>query len=182
MNRVDIRVGATAIGHAKTWAYPDGRPTEHYRIPTYKVSVSARSSTRKLLKKDFEAFRFGVQKDGRIGPRVVGLANQQSHIIKAWLPNYSVHSARSTERGAWKVYGNFLVHDGPDQPLSQVYASIGCVEICNGPKGFNIFNDYIISLANPRATTRDKQLLEIGKSGKLVITYDPAKRPPLKRW
>jgi hypothetical protein len=182
MNRVDIKVGAVAIGHARTWAYPDGKPTDHYKIATYKVTVSTKSATGKVTSRDFEALRFGIQKDGAIGPRVVGLANQQTHVIKAWLPKYSVHSANSPERGAWKVYGNFLIHDGPDDPHNQVYASIGCVEVCNGPAGFNQFNDYIISLANPTSTTRDQQLLEIGRSRKLVITYAKAKRPPLVSW
>jgi len=111
-----------------------------------------------------------VQQEDSIGPRVVRLADQQTHLIKSWLPTYDAHSARSTERGTWQVYGNFLVHDGPDKPLDQTYASIGCVEICNGPKGFDLFNDTIILLANPSATRRDSQLLEIGRSGKLVIT------------
>ncbi len=97
-NRVDISVGAVAIGHARTWGYPDGSPTDHYRIPTYQVKVSAKISG-KLISKDFEAIRFGVQQKGSIGPRVVGLADQQTHIIKSWIPTYSVHSARSTERG-----------------------------------------------------------------------------------
>jgi hypothetical protein len=182
VNRVDIKVGATPIGYARTWAYPDGDPAEHYKIPTYKVTVSARSTGDKVESQDFEALRFGIQKDGAIGPRVVGLANQQTHIIKSWIPTYSVHSARSPERGAWQVYGNFLIHDGPDDTRNEVYASIGCVEICNGPAGFNIFNDYIISLAKPTAASRDRQLLEIGRGGRLVITYLKAKRPALARW
>jgi len=181
MNRVDIRVGAIAVGYAKTWAYPDGSPTDYYRIPTYGVKVSARLSG-KLVSRDFEAFRFGVQRKGTIGPRVVGLADRQTHIIKTWIPTYSVHSARSTEQGAWQVYDNFLIHDGPDNPHVQAYASIGCVEICNGPRGFDEFNDYIIALAEPSATGRDNQLAEIGRSGKLLVIYDAAKRPPLVRW
>ena len=181
MNRVDITVGSIPIGYARTWAYPDGDPRQHYRIPTYKVTVSVKTHTGGQSK-DFEAFRFGVQKKGSIGPRVVGLANQQTHSIKSWISTYSVHSARSQERGAWKVYDNFLIHDGPDNPHSQVYASIGCVEICNGPKGFNSFNDYIISVAATRSTTRDQQLLEIGRSGQLFITYNASKRPPLVKW
>jgi len=73
VNRVDIKVGAAPIGHARTWAaYPDGDPREHYKIPTYKVTVSARSTGGRVVSRDFEALRFGIQKDGAIGPRVVG--------------------------------------------------------------------------------------------------------------
>jgi len=181
MNRVDITVGSTPIGHARTWAYPDGDPGKHYRIPTYKVTVSVNTRGGRQSR-DFEAIRFGVQKKGSIGPRVVGLANRQIHRIKSWISTYNVHSARSQELGAWKVYDKFLIDDGPDNPHSQVYASIGCVEICNGPKGFDFFNDYIISMAATRSTTRDQQLLEIGSSGRMFITYNSAKRPPLVKW
>jgi len=74
MNRADIRVGAVAIGRAKTWAYPHGSPIDYYRIPTYRVKVSAKIFG-KPVSRDFEAFRFGVRQKGSIGPRVVGLAD-----------------------------------------------------------------------------------------------------------
>lgn len=90
-----------------------------------------------------------------------------------------MHSAPSVEKGAWQVYGNFLIHDGPDDPASQVYASIGCVEICGGPNGFVKFNDYIISLSGTKAKTRAKKLAEIGRSKIMKITYLAASRPPL---
>lgn len=182
VRRVDIRVGAHAIGHARTWAYPDGDPAEHFRIPTYKVTVSGTLAKGTRDSRNFEALRFGVQKKGAGGPQVVGLADQQRHVIKAWLPHYRVHSARSTEQGAWQVYGNFLIHDGPDSPLTQVYASIGCIEICNGPRGFDKFNDTILQFADPPGSTRDQKLAALGRSGRLVISYDPAIRPPLKKW
>jgi len=181
MNNVNILVGSAPMGKAKTWAYPDGNPSDVYRIPTYKVTVSSGSGTGSKTR-DFEAIRFGIQKKGAAKARVVGLADSQTHTIKLWLPDYTVHSAPSNEDGAWQVYDNFLVHDGPDKPFSQIYASIGCVEICNGPEGFVEFNDYIISLAEPSARTRDLQLLEIGNSGQLSITYERATRPPLVRW
>gem|GEM_PF-4073045 len=31
---------------------------------------------------------------------------------------------------------NFLIYDGPDHSLTQVYALIGCAGICNGSRGF----------------------------------------------
>ncbi len=106
------------------------------------------------------------------------MAGQQTHIIKAWLPHYSVHSARSREKGAWQVYDNFLIHDGPDDPKKEVYASVGCIEICNGPQGFDRFNDFIISLSGSNQPSRASQLAEIGRSKKMVITYQKAVRPP----
>jgi hypothetical protein len=51
------------------------------------------------------------------------LADYQTHTIKAWLPDYSVHSYPSPEDGAWQVYNNFVIHDGPDKPKQQLYAA-----------------------------------------------------------
>lgn len=131
MNDVKILIGSAPIGRAKTWAYPDDTSGDIYRIPTYKVTVSSGSGAN-LKTQDFEAIRFGVMKKGTAAPRVVGLSDFQTHTIKLWLPDYTVHSANSPEKGAWQVYDNFLIHDGPDRPRSgPPYASIGCVEICD---------------------------------------------------
>ena len=132
-----------------------------------------------VQKVHFDVLRFGVHcPDGKTAT-VVGLADHQTHVIKAWLPTYTVHSAHSTEDGAWQVYDNFLVHDGPDN-ASEVFATIGCVEIM-GPRGFVKFNDLIIALSGPKAKNRDDQLAEIGNAGNISITYERATRPPLKK-
>ena len=105
------------------------------------------------------------------------MADQQTHTIKAWLPHYTVHSAHSREKGAWQVYNNFLIHDGPDDPKKEIYASIGCIEICNGPQGFDRFNDLIISLSGSKKQNRASQLQEIGAAKIITITYQKAIRP-----
>jgi len=51
-----------------------------------------------------------------------------------------------------------------------------------GNQDLKLGNSDIISMANPSSTGRDRQLIEIGRSGKLVIAYDVAKRSPLVRW
>jgi hypothetical protein len=181
MRTVSMVVGSKPIGKARTWAYPDGFHLGTFTIPTYGLTVSGVGATGKKEKRTFEVFRFGVHfKKGFSAPRVVGLAEQQTHVIKDWLPDYSVHSARSVERGAWQVYDSFLIHDGPDEPRSELYASIGCVEICNGPRGFDAFNDFLIALSGPKAKGRAEQLREIGKARKMTITYEKATRPPLE--
>lgn len=180
MRKIKMVVGNVQLGKALTWAYPNGRTHGLYKIPTYRLTVSGTDDSGVSQKKDFEVFRFGVQcKSSSSSPRVVGLADQQTHIIKQWIPTYSVHSSPSLESGAWQVYDNFLIHDGPDDPMKEVYASIGCIEICNGPKGFDIFNDYIISLSGATSSGRDSKLIEIGRSRVLSITYMKATRPPL---
>lgn len=176
-------VGKQPIGRAFTWAYPHGSSFGYFVLPTYSLTVEGTTNAGELVKRDFEVFRFGVHCPLNGSPAVVGLAQQQTHVIKAWIPTYTVHSASSIERGAWQVTGNFLIHDGPDNPLSrdEVYASIGCIEVCGGPLGFDKFNDLLIVLSGSTASSRDRALAEIGSSHSMRITYLAANRPPLVR-
>jgi hypothetical protein len=181
MRQVRLEVGNKKIGTALTWAYPEGKAHGLFWIPTYNLEVSGTDASGGKVSRSFEVFRFGVHCPTKSSsPTVVGLAKYQVHVIKAWLPHYSVHSAPSVEQGAWQVYGNFLIHDGPDDPKKEVYASIGCIEICNGPAGFDAFNDYLISLSGPTSSSRKAQLAEIGRARNLTITYLAATRPALK--
>lgn len=183
MRKVKLVVGNNKIGHALTWAYPEGDVSiRTYLIPTYHLTVSGIDSVGKRKERKFEVIRFGVQQKSLTSPaRVVGLANHQTHHIKKWIPTYQVHSSHSPENGAWQVYDNFLIHDGPDNPMGKrnIFASIGCIEVCGGPQGFVGFNDYIIELSGPKASKRSDQLIEIGKSRNMDITYLAAARPKL---
>ncbi|MBL6448619.1 hypothetical protein JMN32_20070 [Fulvivirga sp. 29W222] len=185
MRKIKLTVGNTPVGEALTWAYPAGDGKKLFLIPTYELHVRGTDDSGKNIEETFEVFRFGVQqRTTTSSPRVVGLADEQTHIIKAWLPEYSVHSAPSTEDGAWQVYGNFLIHDGPDVPLSQsngAYASVGCIEIC-GVKGFEKFNNLMIRLGGAPGNDRSAKLNTIGSSQQMEITYKKASRPPLKHY
>ena len=177
---IELKVGATSTTTGLTWAYPDGPQTTHYRIPIYKLSVSGTTDSGAASSTEFDVFRFGVKQVGSGAPRSVGLADQQTHVIEMWLPEYTVHSALSAENGAWKVYDHFLVHDGPDDPqdATSPYATVGCIELC-GPVKFDAMNNLIISLSGIPTGTRAEKLNAIGTSGKLKITYDAATRPPV---
>jgi len=179
MRNVTLTVGGTPIGEAKTWAYPRGATLGKFLIPVYNLTVVGTDSGARPVTKTFPVFRFGVQSKDGTTAGIVGLADHQMHVIKAWLPNYIVHSARSPENGAWQVYGNFLIHDGPDND-TELFATIGCVEIM-GPQGFLRFNDFLISLMDPPGNTRDEKLDAIGRSGQLTVMYERATRPTLKK-
>jgi hypothetical protein len=143
-----------------------------------RVSVEGTDEAGKPVSKDFEVLRFGLHcPKANTAPTVVGLADAQTHVIKAWLPHYRVHSAQSLEVGAWQVYQNFLIHDGPDDTVNEVYATIGCIEICGAPRGFDTFNDFLIGLSGSKSTRRTGQLAEIGKARNMAIGYLKAKRP-----
>jgi hypothetical protein len=127
MRNVKMVVGDMKVGQAITWAYPYGDPSmQTYTIPTYHLAVSGTGSKGARKEQKFEIIRFGVQKKSTTAtPTIVGLAEAQTHVIKQWIPTYTVHSSHSTENGAWQIYGNFLIHDGPDNPmgLRDIYAS-----------------------------------------------------------
>jgi hypothetical protein len=178
LRNIKLTVGGTPIGKAITWSYPsdDGKT---YLIPTYKLTVQGSDSKGAAVSRNFEVIRFGVHRKSTGSPFICGLADQQTYPILAWLPHYRVHSFPSTEDGAWHITGNYLIHDGPDFPMTQKYATAGCIEICGGPNGFVTFNNLLISLSGSTRPTRDEQLAEIGRSKKLTIAYVRAERPPL---
>jgi hypothetical protein len=179
MKRIKLSVGGAPVGKAVTWSYPydDGNL---YVIPTYNMKIEGLDDKGKFQSKTYEVIRFGVnRKTLTSSPVIVGLAQKQTHTIKRWIKTYSVHSFPSSEDGAWQVYDNFLIHDGPDKPMKQYYATAGCIEICGGPNGFVTMNDFIISLSGSTAATRDAKLTQIGASGLMTISYDAATRPPL---
>ena len=179
MRDVKISVGGTPIGEQVTWAYPNGLSLGHFLVPVYPCWVEGTDANRRSVRERFDVLRFGVMSEDGKTAVVVGLADFQTHVIRTWVPTYSVHSASSDQIGAWQVYRNFLIHAGPEGP-SDVFATIGCIEIM-GPRGFERFNDLVISLAGPKSSHRAEQLLEIARSGHLAITYSAAKRPPLKK-
>jgi hypothetical protein len=179
MRKVDINVGGVSIGESPTWAYPAGYSLGIFSVPVYSCSVRGKDNNGNSIHERFSVLRFGVKCDDGKTAKVVGLADFQSHVIKAWLGSYTVHSAASQENGAWQVKDNFLIHDGPDHP-GELFATVGCIEIM-GHKGFSRFNDLLLKLTGPSAGSRAKQLAEIGRSGCLVMTYEKASRPPLKR-
>lgn len=187
LREVKMTVGDKPIGIAKTWAYPAGDDKTFFKIPTYQLVVEGTSDAGRSLKRKFEVLRFGVlQKRAGSRPKVVGLTNLYRRKIMWWEPYYSVRSYdskdRNKERGAWKIWRNFLIHDGPDDPKTQAYATIGCIEICNGPSGFDKFNDLLISLSGATAKTRTSQLKQIGDARNLSIKFLRASKPPLASW
>ncbi|MBI3560820.1 MAG: hypothetical protein HY080_03795, partial [Gammaproteobacteria bacterium] len=127
IRKIGLLVGNKPVGVARTWAYPNGDSRVHFRIPLYHLTVSGLLDNSTPDQRVFDVLRFGVTKEAsKTQPHVVGLAELQTHTIQSWQPTYKVHSAATAEIGAWQVYANFLIHDGPDEPtLLPVYATIG---------------------------------------------------------
>ncbi|HGG58148.1 MAG TPA: hypothetical protein ENK31_10165, partial [Nannocystis exedens] len=177
-----IKVGLALPETAASFSYPIPDSNGYnYRVPLYRVSVSGTDASGSQKSRDFSGMRFGLHnKTGDTSAtRMVGLKDGKLYTIKRWIPDYKTHSHSSPEDGAWQVYGNFLIHDGPDDPANPS-AVIGCVAIIGGPAGFIEFNDYIISLSGSTKTTRSEKLSEIGASGALSALYLKTERPPIE--
>ncbi len=179
MRPIRINVGSVIVGKVGTWGYPKGQHLR-FTIPTYHMTVSGKNDKNTPVTTTWQVMRFGVSCTDGVNAKVVGLADNQTHRIKAWIPTYTVHSATSPENGGWQVYDNFLIHDGPDTNSDGGFASIGCIEVM-GKLGFIAFNDFIISLSGATAASRADKLVQIGRSGNIQIHYDKASRPPLVR-
>lgn len=178
VRQMKMTVGSVAGSEALMKSYPfdDGK---NYLMPTYSLTVGGTDDGGQAVSKQFSVIRYGIKcesKGGRV--YVVGLSDDQQYTIKMWLPGYTPDTS---EPGAWKVKGNYLVHDGPDNIATDRYGAVGCIELC-GANQFNAFNDYLISISGLASSSKSKaeKLLEIGSSGKLSIHYLKATPPPLK--
>lgn len=120
LREIHLRVGATPLGIAYTWSYPNSNGRV-YVVPTYGLTVKGYNDAHLPSERTFEVLRFGVHRtQANLTPRVVGVSSQHRYVIRRWLPNYKVHSFHSREDGAWQVHGNYLIHDGPDNPKTQL--------------------------------------------------------------
>lgn len=180
MRHIDLWVGGKPLRDQRTWAYPAGNPGLHYWVPVYELFMRGEDDLGGKVEVRFDVLRFGVYcKTAGATAHVVGLAEFQVHDIQRWIPTYSVHSATSTEDGAWQVYGDFLIHDGPDDG-TEIFATIGCIEIM-GKSGFVKFNEALITLAGIKGATTAAKLADIGSARGITITYEKATRPALRK-
>lgn len=167
---VIVKVTGQKSGIGTLRAYPDGAKNILYQVPLYKVVVEGVDASGRAAAKTFNAYRFGIQLDASRGvnsPRVVGLADKQSHHLK-W--NYIT----TMKEMAWRVYSGFFIHRGPASPATSDWGSIGCVEI-SGSGEWERFNNSVKAFAGSNS------LAKIGTSNLLKAVYDAAPRPPLRK-
>jgi len=177
LRKIALTVGSAPVGTAYTWSYPNS-DRQVYVVPTYGLTVVGKDALGIEVRRVFEVLRFGIHRTiGNTTPRIVGIRHHCRYVIRRWIPTYKVHSFPSREDGAWQVHGNYLIHDGPDDPKTQLYATAGCIEICGGPAGFVAFNQFLVQLSGTTKSTLSLQLKEIGDSACVTITYLPATPP-----
>ena len=168
--KVVVRVTKEIIGAGTLRPYPDKQEGVLYEVPLYRVVVAGTDAKKNAITRDFKAYRFGIQLDAQrqvTSPRVVGLADAQSHVL-----NWSYIT--TVKEMAWRVYAGFFIHRGPDDPATSTYGSIGCIEI-SGKGQWDLFNKTIIEFAGASSAE------QVSTAKTIRADYDAAPRPALKR-
>lgn len=107
-----------------------------------------------------------------------GLADERHSLILNYFPNYTVRNTATPEDGGFLIYGNFMIHDGPDLISNTMWGAAGCVEVM-GEMGFNRLKQFIYDLSGSNNTDIEKALVELVAEKKLYIIIEKAKRPSL---
>jgi len=108
-----------------------------------------------------------------VNQRVLGSSPAHSYN-----PNYEIHNTSSPENGGIVIYGNFMIHDGPDDLSEFGWGAAGCMEIC-GKSGFENLKSTIHSLSGSSKPI-EQGLVELAGAGKLMIHIEQAIRPTPK--
>jgi hypothetical protein len=165
MSEVTITVTNFQTGTAYLTSYPYRPNRVKYRVPLYQVTVSGNDKSGNSVSTDFDAIRFGVKRTQTSAASVVGLADRQEYTL-SW------SFITTMNEMAWRVYGGFFVHRGPDNPITQNFGSIGCIEITGSGKWAE-FNALIVELAGCKSES------DVSNKGLAKILYHAATRPPL---
>lgn len=164
--KVTITVTNIEDGWGVVRSYPD-KNGKNYQVPIYHVTVSGKQDGIDV-EIVFNCIRFGVQYDADkgIGPKVVGLKNEQSHPL-GWV--YS----RTSKSYVWQVKETWLIHKGADYPQRSAVGAIGCVEIV-GKNEWNKFNKTILEL------TGEPDENEVAKKKLAIVEFQEVSEiPPL---
>ncbi|WP_417786544.1 hypothetical protein [Tenacibaculum sp.] len=162
MKKVEVIVTNEKEGLAKITSYPYRPDKKRYEVPLYKVHVK-NVETKHIH--EFKAIRFGVKRTKAKEAHVVGLQDEQEHVLQ-W--NYIT----TMREMAWRVYSGFFIHRDSANPLVG-FGSIGCVEIC-GVGEWNRFNTLI------KQITECSREEEVGSKELAKVIYKKATRPKLK--
>ena len=165
MSQAVITVTNIQVGTAYLTSFPYRPKRIKYRVPLYRVTVSGVDSSGAKVLAEFDAIRFGVKRTTTAAAKVVGLAQRQNYTLR-W------SFITTMNEMAWRVYGGFFVHQGPANPITQNWGSIGCIEI-TGPGKWAEFNALILELTGCSSEE------EVSTKGLARIFYQAAARPPL---
>ncbi|WP_179378042.1 hypothetical protein [Jannaschia marina] len=163
--RAHVKAKEVSWGLVHPYPEDDGNT---YKVPMYEMEVSGTGAGGNAISQSFEVIRFGVKRaSANDAPSVVGLKDKQSHTLKR--VGYM--------GGSWQLYGNFLIHDGANDPQSSTWGQIGCIEVTGktgGTDNWAVFEALLLRISGARNAA------DLGASKQFTIDLDAVvQRPPL---
>jgi hypothetical protein len=200
---VTIIVTDRIIGHGYVKGY-DGKAADdgsnlhpvlgRFRVPVYEMNVGVGQPSTGFTYRPFPVMRFGV----RYRNEVAKAGGQYNDVFKVEGPPAGEFALTRVPykvgRFAWQIKHDFLLHVGPDAPLTKgddtpagirkVVSGIGCV-MPVGPQSFQKLNSWIRECAfsdlyREKMISDDDADARIGKYKSLRCVIRPASAPPLR--
>ena len=187
---VTITIGGTPNGsryQARTYPENNGK---QYSVPIYSLTVTGTNSKGENISRTWDVLRFmpylnqnpqssGYKQVTGSTPIMSGLSDERHSTIRCYNPNYKVHNSQTPENGGFVIYGNFMIHDGPDNADNTGWGAAGCMEVM-GDEGFMELKTFIFDLSGSQNPNTEQGLLDFVSSGKLYINIEQSERPPVE--
>lgn len=193
---VTICVTSNVVGtFTGAQSYPFYLPREEdnsirlYDVPIYQMVVKGRNNDGEYVEESFECLRFMpvLEDDDTNTPTLTQLDMSSNSIVEVngvlgiypgiYDASYVVHSNSSAENGGIVLFGNYLIHDGPDDN-NDIFGGAGCIEMF-GNKRFSKLIDTIMGLTGSSSKSRKENLESIMNYQKLLVIVEPATVPEL---
>ena len=161
-----------------------------YDVPIYQMVVKGRNNDGEYVEESFECLRFMPvleEDDDTNTPTLTQLDMTSNNIVNIagvlgiypsiYDASYVVHSNSSAENGGIVLFGNYLIHDGPDNN-NDIFGGAGCIEMV-GENGYSNLIYTIMGLTGSASTSRKENLESIMNYQRLLVIVEPATVPEL---
>ena len=169
-SQIILEVTDKKVGYSWMKNWKNEGDGNRYLVPTYQMNVYVQCGREKRWVGAFEVVRFGIDSAGWGGSgSICGLSDAQDYKLR-WWGDYPVHSVEGAPGGGWIIFGDYLVHAGPENPRDAVnpFGATGCIEVC-GPGQWAQLNGTIL---------KELSLDDLGRAN-VRIEFRSAPRPGL---
>lgn len=147
-----------------------------YEVPVYHVKIT--STARPGVERGTHTLRaMPVLNEGATNAFMSGLIEGQSYTPTSYDPLYGPHSMPNQVKGAFPLYGNFLVHSGPAEMTAYGRGGKGCVQIFD----FTSFKATIVYMCGKHPSdTLDNTMSYLCKRSRITFVIEAMEKPPVK--
>lgn len=146
-----------------------------YKVPIYRVKLT--STARPVDERWGCVLRFmPVKENLNAVPFMSGLKDAQSFLAPTYDPLYSPQNTPELNRGAFLLYGDFMVHSGPKLVTDYGSGGKGCISVID----FNKFKTDIVYMCGRHPSDLpDKTMSYLCNKKRLNIVIEAATKPPV---